>query len=370
MCFDGATWYQEFTAASGGVGNRHRFDIAFEKSTGDAMVVFSKGAHVFSQLGYRTKTGDTGCGSGWSNESLFDPARTSNDIMYVRLAEDRRVTSSLLAMTWVDTSDDISVALWNGNAWVNEPSAVTDANVERISSGHDVENMDIEFESLSGDLMLVWANSSGTNGTNGVRYRTCTGGTATCTWGSVTTPPTFLDDATNLDLSSNPLSDEMVFASIGNSGSDLQMGYWSGSTWTNTANADTSCGTPFVGSKLVTTGWLTSGTTTRSVVVYSDSTGGGISWYTGNQGVFTLQTDFVAVPSMLPTHGYMDIQMDPNSTDQLMFTTSDNASDLYAKRLIMSGLSTPVWSNSDGGALETTLPQIISSPLSFSFWRQ
>jgi hypothetical protein len=97
MCFDGATWYQEFTAASGGVGNRHRFDIAFEKSTGDAMVVFSKGAHVFSQLGYRTKTGDTGCGSGWSNESLFDPARTSNDIMYVRLAEDRRVTSSLLA---------------------------------------------------------------------------------------------------------------------------------------------------------------------------------------------------------------------------------------------------------------------------------
>ena len=81
---------------------------------------------------------------------------------------------------------------WNGTAWVNEPSAVTDNNVERISSSHDIENMDIEYESLSGDLMLVWANGNGGNGTNGVRYRTCPGGISTCTWGAVTTPPTLV----------------------------------------------------------------------------------------------------------------------------------------------------------------------------------
>jgi Tfp pilus assembly protein PilV len=376
MCFDGATWYQEFTAVSGGVGNRHRFDIAFEESTGDALVVFSKGGTSgdtsrWGKLGYRTKTGGTGCGTAnWSSESIFTPARTTSDIMYVRLAEDRRATSSIIAMAWVDINDDISTTIWSGTAWTNEPTAVTDNNVERVSSGHDVEDFDLAYESKSGDLMLVWANGNGANGTNGVRYRTCTGGGATCTWGNVTTPPTFADDATNLDISANPLSDEIVFASIGNAGSDLQMGYWSGTAWTDTANADTSCGTPFVGSKLVTTGWLVKGTTTRSVVVYSDSVGGGISWYTGNQGTFTLESDFVTVPSMIPTHGYMDIQQDPNSPDQFMFITSDNANDLYAKRLILTGTSTLTWSNSDGGALETTLPQTISSPFSFTFWRQ
>lgn len=369
MCFDGATWYTEFTAASGGVGNRHRFDISFEKSTGDAMVIFSKGPHVPNQLGYRTKTGGTGCNTGWANEVLFDPVRTANDIMYVKLAQDKRAGSNLIAMTWVDTSDDISAAIWSGTAWVNEPTATTDTNVERISSSHDIENMDIEYESLSGDVMLVWGNGTGSNGTNGVRYRTCTGGTSTCTWGAVTTPPTFADDATSLDIAANPLSNEMVFASIGNAGSDLQMGYWSGSAWTNTANADTSAGTPYVGSKLVATGWLTLGSTTRSIVVYNDSTGGEISWYAGNQGVFTLQSDFVASPAMASPRGYMDIHMDPLSPDQLMYLTSDNLGDLHAKRLIITGTSTLTWSDSDGGPLETTLPQIISSPFSFAFWQ-
>lgn len=370
MCFDGTNWTQEFVAQSGGVGNRHRNDINFEKTSGDVMVIYSKGSHVFSQLGYRTKSGSTGCGSAnWSGESLLDPLRTSNDIMYVKLAQDRRAGSDILAVTWVDTSEDISAKIWNGSAWVNEPSAVTDNNVERISSSHDIENMDIEYESISGDLMLVWGNANGNNGTNGARYRVCTGGIANCTWGAVTTPPTFLDDATSLDISANPNTDEIVFASIGNSGGDLQLGYWSGTAWTNTANVDTTCTVPYTASKLVTTGWVTTSTTTRSVVVYSDINSGYINWYTGNLGVFTRQPDFVATPVMATSRGYMDIYMDPVDRSQLMYVTSDSSSDLFAKRLSLTGTSTLTWTNSDGGALETTLPQVISSPFSFAFWQ-
>ncbi len=370
MCFDGTNWTQEFVAQSGGVGNRHRNDINFEKTSGDVMVIYSKGSHVFSQLGYRTKSGSTGCGSAnWSGESLLDPLRTSNDIMYVKLAQDRRAGSDLLAVTWVDTSEDISAKIWNGTAWVNEPSAVTDNNVERISASHDIENMDIEYESLSGDLMLVWGNATGNNGTNGARYRVCTGGIANCTWGAVTTPPTFLDDATSLDISANPNTNEMVFASIGNGGGDLQLGYWNGSAWTNTANVDTSCTVPYTASKLVTTGWVTTATTTRSVIVYSDLSSGNINWYTGNLGVFTRQPDFVATPTMATSRGYMDIYMDPVDRAQLMYVTSDSSSDLFAKRLSLTGTSTLTWTNSDGSALETTLPQVISSPFSFAFWQ-
>jgi hypothetical protein len=375
MCFDGTSWNKEFSAESGGVGNRHRFDIAFEKTSGDAMVIFSKGTHIFGQLGYKTKTGGTGCGAGWAAEQVLDPLRTSNDIMYVKLAQDRRAGSNLLATTWVDTSEDISAKIWDGNAWVNEPGAVTDNNVERISQSHDIENMDIEYESLSGDVMLVWANANGNNGTNGVRYRTCTGGVAMCTWGNVTTPPTFADDATSLDISANPNTDEIVFASIGNAGGDLQLGYWNGNGWTDTANVDTTCEVPYTASKLVSTGWLTLGSTTRSVVVYSDASSGNINWYTGNGGVFTRQSDFVPTNAIPVPRGYMDIHMNPRDPAQLMYLTSAYVSNgvihLYAKRLFLTGTSTFTWTNSDaGGPLQTKLPQAISSPFSFAFWQQ
>lgn len=375
MCFNGTSWTSEFIAASGGVGNRHRFDIAFEKGTGDALVFYSKGgtsgdSSRWSKLGYRTKSGGTGCGSAnWSSETIFDPQRTSNDIMYVKMAPDRRAGSDLIAATWVDTSEDISAAIWNGTTWVNEPSSVTDNNVERISSSHDIENMDIEFESISGNIMLVWGNATGANGTNGVRYRRCTGGIALCTWGAVTTPPTFLDDATSLDIAANQNTDEIVFASIGNAGGDLQLGYWNGSAWTNTANADITCSTPFTGSKLVSVGWLTYGTSTRSVVVYSDLSSANVNWFTGNGGIFTRQSDFVAAPGKVSPSGYMDIHMNPLDQAQLMYVTSDSARDLFAKRLVMTGPSTFTWTNSDAAALETTLPQIISSPFSFAFWQ-
>jgi type II secretory pathway pseudopilin PulG len=371
MCFDGTTWTKEFAAQSGGVGNRHRFDITFEKSTGDALVLYSKGAYANGKLGYRTKGGATGCGqANWSAESLYTPLRTSNDIMYVKMAQDKRASSTNIAATWVDINDDISTAIWNGSSWVNEPSTVTDTGVQVVSSSHDIEDMDIEYESLSGNLMLVWANSAGNNGVNGVRYRRCTGGTATCTWGAVTTPPTFLDDATSLDIAANLTSNEIVLASIGKGGGDLQLGYWDGSTWTDTANVDTSCTVPYTASKLVSVGWLTYASTTRSVVVYSDLSSPNINWYLGNGGVFTRQTDFTVAPQMASSRGYMDIHMNPLDPAQLMYLTSDTASALYAKRLLMTGTSTFLWSNSDGGALETTLPQQISSPFSFAFWQK
>ncbi len=371
MCFDGTTWSKEFAAQSGGVGNRHRFDIAFEKNSGDALILYSKGAYANAKLGYRTKSGTTGCGStNWSTETIFTPARTSNDIMYVKLAQDKRTSSNLIAATWVDTSNDISASIWNGSSFVNEPSTLSDTNVQIVSSSHDIENMDIEYESLSGDVMLVWGNGAGNNGTNGVRYRVCTGGIALCTWGSVTTPPTFLDDATSLDIASNPISNEIIFASIGKGGGDLQAGYWNGSAWTNTANLDTSCTVPYTGSKLVTAGWVTTGTSTRSVIVYSDLSSPNINWYTGNLGVFTRQPDFVPAPLMATSRGYMAIDQDPVSQNQFMFTVSDSASDFYAKRLALTGTSTLTWSNSDGGVLETSLPQVISSPFSFAFWQK
>jgi hypothetical protein len=377
MCFDGTNWSQEWqevsTVTDDDDDEKHRFDIAFEKTSGDAIVVYSKSTHERGHMGYRTKSGNTGCGSGWSAVQDVASQHATDDESYIKIAQDRRTGSNLLAMVWIDETESISAKIWDGNAWGNEPVNPTDNNTEKITNvilEHDVENVDIEFESLSGDVMIVYANETGANGLNGVRYRTCTGGTANCTWNPVTVPPTFLDDATSLDLSPNPNTDEMVFASVGHSGGDLQIGYWSGTGWIDTANVDTSSAIPESETKVVSTGWLTQGATTYSVVVYADLNSPNINWYTGVGGVFTRRPDFVATPAIAVPRGYMDIETNPFNQSQLMFLASDNAKKFYAKRLTLTGSSTLTWSNADGGAsLVAGLSKITSSPFSFAFWQ-
>lgn len=369
FCFDGNTWTSEWSAAVGGTGTTRRFDIAYENNSGKAMVVYSTNTGTTNELAYRTKTG--GCGVGnWSAVTNLDPVRTSGIVHWVKLAEDRRSGQNTLAMIWADASSDLSTLMWNGTNWVNEPAAVTEASLEIVATPQDIEDFDVEFESLTGNVMIVWANSAGANGTNGVRYRRCTGGTASCTWGAVTTPPTFSDDATSLDLAANPASDQMVFASIGNAANDLQYGYWSGSTWTNVANADTSCNTPAAGTQKVAVGWLVSGVTTRSLIVYDDQGSGNVNWSVGNAGSFAIQTDWMPTVQMGNNQGTLKLVMDPKNPDRALLLVVDTLNELWVKRIVMSAVPAFTWTNTDGGAFITnTLPQNTGSPIGFNYWR-
>lgn len=371
MCLNGSNWTNEWSVSVGGTGTTKRFDIAYETNSGDVLVVYSRNTATTNELGFRTKPGSSGCGSAnWSGENTFDPVRTSGTVHWVKMAWDRRTSSNLIAVIWADSKRDLSAVIWNGSGFVNEPLNSSETNLEIVTTAQDIDDFDVEYESVSGDVMMVWANAAGSNGTNGVRYRVCTGGTSACAWGAVTTPPTFSDDATNLDISANPNTNEIVFASVGNSANDLQIGYWSGSAWTNTANVDTSCTTPFAGSKKVATGWLINGGTTRSIVVYDDQGGGWVNWYTGNVGVFSSQTDFVPSTTFVPNQGWYDIQMNPANKAELMFLTTDSDNDLFAKRLTMTAAPIFTWSNSDGGpVLTAALPQNTVSPFGFTYSR-
>ncbi len=370
QCYNGTTWSEDFTVAVGGTGTTRRFDIGFEKTTGDAMIVYSTNTTTTNELAYRTKAGSSGCGAAnWSAATNLNPVRTSGRVHWVRLESDPRSGQNILGLAWADEQSDLSAMFWDGTAWVNEPTAVSETSLEIIAVGQDIETFDITYESLSGNFMLVWGRIVGPN-INGARYRVCTGGTATCTWGAVTTPPTFTDDVTNLDISSNPASNEIVFASIGDNQSDLQVGYWNGSAWTNTANRDTSVTNPFAGSQKVATGWLKSGATTRSLVTYDDQGSGRINWYIGNAGSFTAQTDFLQTPAFSNNQGYYKIVMDPKNSDRLMFAVADNSNDLFAKRLVMNATPTFTWTNSDGSAaLELNLSQNRAGPFSLDYWR-
>jgi Tfp pilus assembly protein PilV len=367
LCFNGTTWTQEWSATVGGTGTTRRFDIAYETATGNAVVLFSRNVAATNELAYRTKLGSSGCGvANWADAALLNPLRTSGVVQWVKMAWDRRAGQNLITAIWADANSDLSAIVWNGSAWGNEPTTAMTTTLEVVAIAQDVEDFDVEYETLSGDVMVMWSNAAAGNT---VRYRACTGGIAACTWGAITTPPTFADDATNLDISANPNTDQLVFASVGNAQSDLQIGYWSGSAWTNRANVDTTAATPLAGTKLVSTGWLISGATTRSIVVYNDAAATNIGYYVGSAGTFTVQTDFTPTPAFANPQKYYQVEMNPLSKDQLMFSLSDNLNDLYSKRLIMTATPTFTWTNADGAALETTLPQAITSPFAFSFWR-
>lgn len=373
QCFDGNTWSQEWTTTVGGTGATRRFDIAYETNSGDVMVLYSTDTAPNTEVAYRTKAGSSGCGSAnWTSGTNLSLARTNGIVQWVKMAWDRRSSSNLITAIFADANSDLSSAVWSGSAWGNEPTAALSTTLQVVTAAQDVEDFDVEYESVSGDVMIVWGTNVGA-GANGVRYAVCVGGTSTCTWTLNLTPVTFVDDATNLDISANPNTNELLFASVGKNQRDLQLGYWSGTAWTNIANADTSCNTPIAGAKTVATGWLISGGTTRGVVRYADQGSSALDWYTSNGSAFTKQTDFTQTPA--PTNPrYYDIAMDPLNPSQLISAVSDANNRLFAKRGVMNSAGNFTWTNSDGNStgglvLQSNLGQPIASPYAQAFKR-
>jgi len=385
MCFNGNSWSLDWSSNVGGTGATRRFDIAYEHQSGDVMVLYSTNTANNNELAYRIKAGSAGCGSAnWSSETQFSSPATTGVVTWVKLREDTRSGSNVLAAIWADMNRDLQAAIWNGSAWTQRTSALetTLECVGTCSSPNipNVDSFDIDFESLSGDIMVVWG-SGGSQNTNGAWFNKCDGvAPPSCNWNASRTAITGMaNDATSLDISANPDTDEILFASIGDGGSDLQAASWSGTAWSGTNDLDTSALTPVAGSSLVATGWLINGSITRGVVVFANSGNQSqrIHGFVWNGSSFVRQgaynTPWFTPSPLFGAPRWYDIQTDPLNKDKLMFFTSNSINDLYAKRLEMSAAGTFTWTNptyNDGTVIEAGLIQSISSPYYFSYWRK
>ncbi len=379
MCYDGSTWTNEWSVSVGGTGTTRRFELEYEDSSGDAMVLYSTNTATTNELAYRTKVGTSGCGSAnWASATNVNPARTSGIVHWVGLAADP--DSDVIAAAWSDANCDLSAMIWTGSSWGNEVGTLLENELERVSACTDVEQFDLAYETLSSDLLIVWGENG--TGSSRIEYSTCTGGGGSCTWGGSNTSsevvvPTVADTGSNIDLAANPFTNEMVFGAVDNSSLDLSAAYWSGSAWTGTANIDTSVQQTQAGSKLVTAHWLINGSTTRSVIVYADSESAGffgssddtqLSYVTGNGSTFTVATDFTTSPNLAGAR-YYKARKDPFHQNRLMLNIADDANDLFAKELSMGATGTMTWTNADGGsALETTLTTNTGGPFAFAYW--
>ena len=384
MCYNGTSWTEDWTVTVGGGGGQARFDVAYEKTTGDAMVVYSRNTPTTDEMAYRTKPGGNGCGSAnWSGATNIDAVRTTGTVLRIRMEASYVSTSNTIGLAWSDDANKLSAMEWTGTSWaVAEPSFSLATDLEFISAAGDSPSFDLAMERTSGAMMIVWGLHNGgldcTVGSNCMAYIRYNG-----SWpGAITPLPTATTRGTMIDLSPHPTSNELIMAAIGFRPSTnrnvLTTAYWSGIspfTWGVSAARDTIAGAATVGMKGVATGWLrsTSSITTRSIMIYIDGDApfNSISWVVYNGASATNQGDIANTSVPAPgAYRWMDIQMDPLKTDQFMFAYSDANSDLYAKRLTMDSAGAFTWTNADGNIpLETGLEQTTDSPFGFAFWR-
>jgi hypothetical protein len=367
MCFNGTTWTNEWTAAVGGTGTTRLFDIAYEQTSGNVMVVYGDGAN----MSYRTKSNSLGCGSAnWAAASSFTPTRTTGTISWIKLAANTTNSSNLLTVAWSDANSDLSARVWSGSAWGNEHAAALSTTLEFATAAQDVDNFDVAYESVSGDLMVVWGNT-GTDTTGLIGYAVCTGNSSSCTWTAGTTVPTVADAATHIDLAADPTSDKMSLAALDNGSDDLSAAYWSGTAWTGYANLDTATEDAGANMKIVQTGWLTSGSASRWVVSFNDAATSYVAWYAATPGSApALQSAFTSGAAPAGVKHWFEIAQNPHDDAELMlvYTDADVTDNLYALRMVINGSGTISVSVEAGGGMLGSVDKTASGDFSFAYW--
>ncbi|MDA2912121.1 hypothetical protein MYX04_14475, partial [Nitrospiraceae bacterium AH_259_D15_M11_P09] len=150
--WDGSSWTSNWNTSSLSQSAFRNFDIAYESSSGDAIVVFGDGT---SQLKFRKRVSGT-----WDSSDQNAGTALDNKPLWVR-AESRPTNDDVFAAV-VTTGSKVHALRWNGstNTWGDEIEA-TASIAENTKEGFD-----IAFERASGDAFLIWGDTS-----NNIKYK-------------------------------------------------------------------------------------------------------------------------------------------------------------------------------------------------------
>jgi hypothetical protein len=197
------------------------FDVAYEKTSGRALLVYSRGTTT-NEIGYRIWT----FGTGWSSEQLLDLSYTSGIVRWVSLASSPGTRAGAsddneVALIYLDANTDVHGYTWNGSTWsLMGAAAVWDASAAIASR----ECIAVAYEQTTGEAMFIWADSVSTD----FYYKT---------WNGATLSANTLLDITAaggvgnwVTLKADPASDDLLFTVV-DGASDLNTAYWSGSAW-------------------------------------------------------------------------------------------------------------------------------------------
>lgn len=205
------------------------FDIAYERLSGRAMVVYAGD----SQDG-GTVTDDQKLfycywdGTNWGPVSNCAPTTGSNDLTLSSNGRPTAVslkarggTNEILMGVGIDVSGthEVEAYRWDGDSWENQVVATDTTNAS--AKGNEMGQVfDVEWESLSGDALVIYA----TTDTTEIKYKLLTGGS----WGSETAA---FDTNVNgssvyyLNADADPVSNRIAVA-INDSANDFVGAVW------------------------------------------------------------------------------------------------------------------------------------------------
>ncbi|MHB0968494.1 MAG: hypothetical protein ACYC7A_08910 [Thermoanaerobaculia bacterium] len=359
--WDGAAWQPAFNVSGPTVTGRW-FDVAYETSSGDAIVVYSNNSTT-NELAYRTWNGTS-----WSAATTRASNRTAQIVNWVKLAP--HPTTDAVSLAFSDTAQDLSALIWDGAAWGNEPGAAHETVLSRSATSGDYDTFDLAYES-SGELLLVWGSENGTyNDARYVRFTTA--------WSAISEVANLGVIPAHVSLAADPGTDNVLLAFSRDAGSTRLYGsYWNGASWSAPTRLDNVAGAqPPVGSAVnrrpFSTAWLTSGATRAGMVPYSTSAVA----TTMNFFYYDVATSTWNYASWTPggtaiaDEQWLRAVRDPGGSDTAMVTFSDANSDLWAKRVVFTAPNTFTWTNADGGAaLSTALSSITTQNFCFDYDR-
>src|SRR5256885_16788831 len=205
-----------------GIAVHHSFDVAFEQSSGDALLVWvgwdGNNTHDISYMTYTS--------GAWSAVQWYDDTTNTNVGPYGLVELAPKKGSDQIGLVGGDINqNDITALIWDGSAFTNFVEVNTNSN----QPGY--ENAAIAWESNSGHLVVVSADASST---------TCRYMVYTTNWQP---DGTFTCGGANrirvMTLKANPVStaNDMVL-SVSDLGAELSTVYWTGSAWNARVSQD------------------------------------------------------------------------------------------------------------------------------------
>ena len=367
--WNGTSWSSEWTVATG-LGAAPRFDIAYEQSSGKAMVLYSRNVATTNELAYRIWDGTS-----WTAATNLDAISTSGVVQYVRLAA--RSGTDELAAAWGDANLDLSANYFDGaNAvWKGEPSAALDTSLTLPGSATVISSRDFDlaFEQTSGKLLIMWGDDIDTF----PRFVSRAAGTSGA-WGTVTTgSSSFKIQPEDIQLAPEPGTNYIAYANVsdwnGSSGNYAEAAMWTGSTWANFNNYDNTASTSAASLVRTSVTWLQSGGQSRAVVTYDDSASSGVDWLYFNKNTSAwsaTQTDYTGAPAPSATGaaGEMYLYPNPFNAAEATYITVDGQSDLFTKKISFDGTNL-TWSSTEPGGVspETSIASKVGWAASFAY---
>ncbi|HZN41879.1 MAG TPA: Ig-like domain-containing protein, partial [Planctomycetota bacterium] len=348
--WNGAEWSLDWTSTSITAANAQKrgFDIAYEQTSGDAMVVYSNNTN---QPRFRTRVNGT-----WSAETGVTSAPLAGVVQWVQMAS--RPGSNEIALCYSDSSNDLAVVVWSGTAWVAATSAVLETNLKTNAVTTAVSNrvFDVAYEATTGDALVAWSRAT----TNGFWYSTKLA--ASTGWAAAAQQAAAPSNGVPhfVDLATEPGGSRIACCALSLDGQErLGLATWDGSAWVNAGEYDAQIrdvNNGATGDFPAAVAWV--GNSGTAVCVYADDTTDTLDWASWTPGTgWVVQTD-----GAIPGKGFtesIDLQSFANVQDVLLVFSDSNA-DLYALTFTGTGWALTITS------LEDSLSSIASRPFGFA----